>query len=281
MSLVKLTPPSGKVASPAVLITIPLSHYCEKARWALDRLALPYREEPHAPLLSRVAGGTVPVLVHGGQRFVDSTAILAYADSMCGGDAIYPRDPQLRSDVAALEERFDQDLGPHARRWIYAQLLPHTRLLRSLWSRGVPAFEARLVPLIAPFGRLLVRKSYKVTPQGAQRSLERIRMVFGDVDARLSDGRRYLAGERFSAADITFAALAAPMLLPAECRAVQPAIDEVPVPMREEILRLRDTDAGRFALRMYSQERGIARPDSPTLVNERLDVGRVDPGKRS
>ncbi len=42
-------------AAPAILITIPLSHYCEKARWALDRVALPYREEPHAPLLHRLA----------------------------------------------------------------------------------------------------------------------------------------------------------------------------------------------------------------------------------
>ena len=42
-------------AAPARLITIPLSHFCEKARWGLDRVALRYREEPHAPLLSRLA----------------------------------------------------------------------------------------------------------------------------------------------------------------------------------------------------------------------------------
>jgi glutathione S-transferase len=240
---------------PAVLITIPLSHYCEKARWALDRLAIPYREKPHAPLLSRVAGGTVPVLVHGGQRFTDSRAILVRADSLCGGDRLYPRVSQLRSEVDALEERFDEELGPHARRWIYAQLLPHTRLLRSLWSRGVPRVEASLVPLIVPLARRLVRTSYKITAEAAQRSLERVRSVFREVDARLSDGRQYLTGERFTAADLTFAALAAPMLLPAECRAVQPVFDEVPAVMRDEILRLRDTRAGRFALQMYSQER--------------------------
>jgi glutathione S-transferase len=59
---------SNRNAGPAILITIPLSHYCEKVRWALDRVALPYREEPHAPLLHRLAtkrndGGTVPALV--------------------------------------------------------------------------------------------------------------------------------------------------------------------------------------------------------------------------
>ena len=50
--------------------------------------------------------------------------------------------------------------------------------------------------------------------------------------------------------------VAAPVLLPAECRAVQPALDDVPAAMRDEILRFRETDAGRFALRMFTQERG-------------------------
>ena len=86
----------------AILITIPLSHYCEKARWALDRVALSYREEPHAPLLHRLAtqrneAGTVPVLVHGSRRFIDSTDILVHADAVCGGDLLYPRDAALRA----------------------------------------------------------------------------------------------------------------------------------------------------------------------------------------
>ena len=63
----------GSHAAPLILITIPLSHYCEKARWGLDRVGLQYREQPHAPLLSRLAGGTVPVLVHGNERFIDNT----------------------------------------------------------------------------------------------------------------------------------------------------------------------------------------------------------------
>ena len=248
---------------PAVLITIPLSHYCEKARWALDRVGLPYREAPHAPLLNRLAttrrdGGTVPILVHRGSRFIDSTAILGHADAVRGGDLLYPRDTALRREVDALEERFDTELGPHTRRWAYAQLLPQAKLLRSLWSRGVPRFEASLLPLITPLARRLVVTAYRITPESSQRSLERARSVFLQVDELLKDGRRFLAGERFSAADLSFATLAAPMLLPAECRAVQPALDAVSVAMREEILRLRATAAGQFALRMFAQERGAS-----------------------
>jgi glutathione S-transferase len=108
--------------APAILITIPLSHYCEKARWALDRTALPYREEPHAPLLHRLATkrnerGTVPVLVHGSSRFSDSTDILKHADAVCGGDLLYPRDAELRREVDALEERFDTELARIRAAW--------------------------------------------------------------------------------------------------------------------------------------------------------------------
>jgi glutathione S-transferase len=246
----------------ATFITIPLSHYCEKARWALDRVSLPYHEKPHVPLLHRFAttrrqgGGTVPVLIHGRNRFTDSTDILMYADEVCGGDVLYPRAAALHGEVDALEEQFDTQLGPHTRRWAYAQLLEQARLLRSVWSRNVPRLEAALVPTITPLARRLVRAAYRITPESGQRSFERVQYVFQQVGERLGDGRRFLVADRFTAADLTFAALAAPVLLPDECRAVSPALDDVPGAMREVIQRLRDTDAGRFALRLFADERG-------------------------
>jgi glutathione S-transferase len=247
--------------SPAVLITIPLSHYCEKARWALDRVALPYREEPHVPLLHRLAtrrnGGTgVPLLVQGNRRWTDSTEILVHADAFRGGGVLYPQDAALRREVDSLEELFDSQLGPNARRWAYEYLLPDAKLLRSLWSREVPGIETLLLPLVTPIARRLIRSAYKVTPESAHRSLNKVRDVFREVDGHLSDGRRFLVGDCFTAADLTFATLAAPVLFPAECRAVLPSLDAVPLPMRDEVLGFRDTVAGQFALKMYTAERG-------------------------
>ncbi|AFQ50387.1 glutathione S-transferase family protein [Burkholderia cepacia] len=245
---------------PAVLITMPHSHYSEKARWALDRLSLPYRETPHAPLLHRLVtkrngGSSVPLLIHGGARFIDSTDILKHLDAVCGGDVLYPRDAGLRQEVEALETQFDEVLGPHARRWAYAQLLPDRRLLLHVMTRGVPRFEAVSLPVIMPGVVRLIRAALRITPESAARSIERVRALFKEVDGRLGDGRQFLVDGRFTAADLAFAALAAPVLFPAGYRAAYPSLDDVPVAMRDEVLRLRDTAAGRFALRLYLEER--------------------------
>src|SRR5262245_37734876 len=108
----------------ARLITIPFSHYCEKARWALDRGGITYREEGHLPMLhwlsSRRAGGgrTVPVLVTGDRVIRDSTDILRWAED-AGAGGLVPDDPAERAEVDRLEDWFDDVLGPHSRRWAY------------------------------------------------------------------------------------------------------------------------------------------------------------------
>jgi glutathione S-transferase len=250
----------------AVLITMPHSHYAEKARWALDWLALPYREERHVPLLHRVAtvrrgGGSVPLLLHGDACLTDSSHILRHADAACGGARLLPADAAQRAEVLALEARFDSVLGVHTRRWAYAQLLPDRAGLRRMMSYRVPRHEAALLVVLMPAIVPLVRRAFRITPDSAERSRQRVREEFAAVDALLADGRRYLVGGRFSAADLTFAALASPVLLPPQCGAPYPALEAAPGTMRDEVQQLRATAAGRFALRVYAEER-VPRPSA-------------------
>src|SRR6476661_1994049 len=108
----------------ARLITIPFSHYCEKARWALELSGVPYDEEGHLPVFhyaATIRAGakrTVPALIHDGKVIPDSTPIIAYADEHRPG-VLLPTDPALRDEALALEDAFDRQLGPATRRWMY------------------------------------------------------------------------------------------------------------------------------------------------------------------
>jgi glutathione S-transferase len=246
----------------ATLITMRLSHYCEKARWGLDRLAFPYREEAHAPLVHRIfttrnKGTTVPMLVHGAQSLADSTEILLYVDAIRGGGLLYPRDSALKQEVQELENTFDRELGRHVRRWAYSHLLDERKLLVRLWSDGAPRAEALVIPAVLPIARWLIRRNYRITTDGAARSLDRVVDVFERVEARLGEGRSYLVGDCFTAADLTLASLAAPLLFPAECRAALPPLDRVPPKMQDQVARFRETVAGKFAIGMYQRERDV------------------------
>jgi glutathione S-transferase len=244
------------------LVTITLSHFCEKARWGLERAGIAYREEPHAPgfhaLAVRRAGGkrSTPILVTGDGILGDSTDILRWAnDHARKGCELYPDDPAARAEVLALEERFDEDLGPHVRRAIYFEMLPVRRLTLPLMTHGVPRAERVLLPLFYGTLRKAMRSSMRIDAAGAKRSTEQLMDVIDDVGRRLADGRRYLAGDRFGAADITFAALAAPAVCPSGYGVPLPRVEDLPPGAAALVRAVRDTPAGAYCLRMYRDER--------------------------
>jgi glutathione S-transferase len=240
------------------LITIPFSHYCEKARWGLEHARLGFDEEGHAPLVHWQAvwraGGrrTVPVLVTDDAVLVDSTDILRFADRRASADRrLYPT--EIEPEVAALAARYDRELGPHARRIAYYHALPHRERVLQLAARGIPRWELAMLRATYPLVRALITRGLRISDDGVKRSLERVERVFADVGARLSDGRRYLAGDRFTAADLTFAALAAPLLFPVEHpRAIGDGAPPALLALRD---RLRATRAGAHGLRMYRDHR--------------------------
>lgn len=242
------------------LVTITFSHYCEKARWALQRAGVAFVEDGHLPLFHfpavRRAGAprTVPALVTADGVLGDSTDILRWIDARAPEDRrLYPE--PVAAEALALEERFDADLGPATRRWAYGFLLREPALIRELCESGAPAWERRALPWIFPLARVLMRKGMRIDDAGVERSRRKIEEVFADVDARLADGRRYLTGERLTAADITFAALAAPAVGPAEYAVPFPAIERYPAAIQAEIAAWRARPAGAFALRLYAEDR--------------------------
>ena len=246
-----------------VLVTIPFSHYCEKARWALDRAGLAYDERAHLPLAhylpARQAGGgkTVPVLKTASGTLGDSTDILRWIDERLPAEArLFPVDEALGAEVSRWEDLFDDKLGPATRRWAYGYLLREGRLTRALMRMNVAAWEGASVQLLFPVGRMLIERGLRITPAACARSLTRMHEVFDEVTAALADGRRFLVGDRFTAADLTFAALATPVLFPPRHDRWLGRAGDLPAPMRRVVEEFRATPAGTFALRLYAEERG-------------------------
>jgi glutathione S-transferase len=240
------------------LITIPVSHYCEKARWALDYLQIPFQEIAHMPpfhsgATKKYGGTTVPVLITDTGVATDSTDILRYLDRLYP-EKLYPIEPQLHLLGNELERLFNLTLGVHTRRWGYSYVLTPQRLY-PLWTFGVPFWEKLLFPIIFPRVNKIVRSRFEITETSAAESYREITGVFDRVSQTLADGRKYLLGDRFSAIDITFAALAAPILQPAESYTPRSSLETLPAAMQADIRNCRATPAGEFGLRLYRENR--------------------------
>lgn len=249
---------------PHRLITIPASHYCDKARWALERANIAFVEDGHAPLFhwrkTRPLGKkTVPCLVlQDGQVLGDSTDILHFADRDLPADQrLFPLEPDLRAEVERWESRLDDKAGPYARRIVYGYLLDRKQdTVRAVASAGVPRWEQLAFAAAFPVIANLMRKGMRIYPKRVADSTHKFALLMDEVADALGD-RPFLVGDRFTAADLTWAALTSPVLVPAEYPTPLPAPDSVQGEFGEQVRAFRAHPAGQHALRMYRELRRV------------------------
>ena len=249
-------------ARETILVTIPISHFCEKARWALDRAGLDYVEQRHIQLVHRIAvkraggGSTAPVLRTAAAIYDESPAILRYADEhVPAARRLYPADEAQLAEVLALEQSFDSVLGPQGRLWLYHEVFKDARRFAPWNLTGVPRWERRMFPFVLAPAKVFINRHFAISDATAAAAITDVDAELDFAAGLLSDGRAHLAGERFSAADLAFAALAAPGIVPGNYGTPLPQPDDMPAAMAAQVQRWRAHPAGQYALRMFEEER--------------------------
>src|SRR4051812_29527411 len=217
---------SAQSSDKPVLWQIEVSHYAEKARWALDykevphirRSPLPGTHIPIALLLTRGAQPTIPVLQMDGRAIGDSTAIIAALDAKHLDRPLYPSKPQERARALALEDLFDENLGPHARLLPFYELIQEPEIFAEVAAESVPGPLGKAKPVVGAYGRVYTSLRWGANVSvDAERAREEIVAAFDKLEAELEKGDgEFLVGNRLSVADVTAASLFYPVVVPPE-----------------------------------------------------------------
>jgi glutathione S-transferase len=272
-------PCSPNKTIPIRLVTIGVSHYCEKVRWALDiiesRSDNPYyyTEEAHPPgfhafstlELSKGEASATPMIAleeNGKQQQLlwQSGAILKRFLP-----ELYPL--EIKKEVEVMEADFGNRLGATSRCFCYHYLLADGYHKTMTQMCANPSHVTKVDHVL--FDKMLdnglnvgIRKMVGVKAETAAASLPALRAVFDEVSKRLEEsGGDYIMDTKdnksygFTAADLTFAALASILLCPPELETWYVPRDQLPKEINDLAYELLETTAGKHALKIYKQHR--------------------------
>lgn len=238
---------------------IPISHFNEKVRWALDYKGIAHERQVLGPNYLfrawRATGqGALPILWLDGRAIHDSTRIIGAIEERWPDPPLYPRDAAARQRALAIEDDLDETLGPSLRAAIVTPLFRHDPdvALRVLTS-GMPeqAYQA-----IRPLAQIFP-SFYRLRHRISDAKLEQDRAIVAAALDRVEQqrqGRAYLVGDAFSVADLTVAALLSPGLQPPEFQ--YPLRVELPPYLAEYRDGLLRHPAVQWAAGIYRQHRG-------------------------
>lgn len=242
------------------LYTFQVSHFAEKARWALDYKRVPYEERrllpgPHLAVTRRLSRRTsVPLLLAGGRVVQGSSEIIDFAEQRWLDRPLNPQDSGLLEQALELEGWLDRELGERLRRVFYFYALRQPEIVLQLFTQGGPWWGRLFYKAGLPFVGDRIRKMYAINSENVATDLQQLAAAFKRLDALL-EGRKHLVGDHFTRADLTLAALTAPMWQPLEHSTRWPSQDLVPVEIRELRAQYAETRTCAHVLDMYRKYR--------------------------
>ena len=245
--------------SKVILHQFPSSHYNEKARWVLtykgiEHVRLGYLPGPHIKQIKKLSGqSSVPVLEWDGDIIPGSDAIIEYAESKVPAKPLFPADPVQRQQVVDWCQRLDMELGPAVRTIAWAGMIDHNKYATSVFGKGKPALTMFFYRLAFPLVKPLIAKANGVNPENIAKS-KQVAQSYLDEIAKTVSATGYLVGDQFTAADLTAAALLAPL--------ANPDHEDMrrPIPMAASFQEILDTYSSHPTIewvdKQYREQRG-------------------------
>ncbi|HEY2775399.1 MAG TPA: glutathione S-transferase family protein [Candidatus Binatia bacterium] len=242
-----------------VLWHIPLSHFSEKVRWALDYKGIGHRRRvlgsDYLIRAWRATGqGKLPILWLDGHALADSTRIIAALEERYPEPPLYPQDPTARKRALELEDDLDETLGPALRAAVVTPLFASDPdiALRVLTTGMPDEAYGRLRPLLRIFPSFY-RWRHKVSAANLAKDRGVVAAALDRIEKE-RQGRAFLVGGAFSIADLTAAALLSVLLQPPEIQ--YPLQVELPSYLQDYRATLLRHPAAQWALGIYRLHRG-------------------------
>ena len=223
----------------------PISHYCEKIRWALDYKKLDYEVVNYLPgrhirPIKALSGQTsVPVLTHGDQIISGSADIISWLDEQFPERSLTPADPALKQQALEWERRLDEKAGPAVRLWTYHYLLTRPELVVPLLIPSQPFWLGWLLRLKFKDIDKGMRRWMNINEQTAEVARTTMEGLLDELRHEYS-ASHFLVGESFSRADLTACSLFAMTYQPKAYPVPWPALDKLPQPMQQWLGEHRD-----------------------------------------
>jgi glutathione S-transferase len=246
-----------------VLWHLEISHYNEKARWALDYKGIAHVRRAVTPALQEFtarrlrAGRTVPILEMNGRTIGDSTKIIEEIERRWPEPPLYPVDPEERSRALDLEDYFDEQCGHDLRRVLFNDNLAEPeKFLAMLYGADHPRMRL-LLRTFSPLFCQVVKRRFRIRPETVEESREKVRAAFDEIEADIGPSG-YLVGESFTVADLTAASILALIVMPPEFPYIKLHPDERTAQSRRFRDSLKDRPGFKWVEEMYARHRGTS-----------------------
>ena len=203
------------------LLEFPHSHYCEKARWALDYKSIAFQPVAimpgfHVITVRKYAPDTsVPVLLDQANVIQGSGEIIDYLDQHYPDHLLTPDNDTQRRDSLEIEHAMDRKLGENLRKILYNDLLAYPDFIRYCFTHPMPRIKQFVFSLIYPVLRRKIYDTYVVSDARVLRAKREFRHAMDELATRLNQ-QQYLVGEQFSRADLSVASMLCWLVMPAE-----------------------------------------------------------------